>query len=217
MPRRSWIEISMWTVGLALLMSYGAVRLWLEHARAEGVRLASQSSAVSRSGATLTSVTPGALGQIDQTLWSDQRRQAFAPAAAAPGVPVGVMRIASVRLEVPVYDELTELNLNRGAARIADTADLLEAGNTGIAGHRDGFFRKLKDVQLGDDVQISARGRTAHFRVSEIRIVSPKDVHVLEPTSVPSVTLVTCYPFYLVGHAPLRYIVRAERVTANKL
>ena len=129
---------------------------------------------------------------------------------------MAVMRIASVKLEVPVYDELTELNLNRGAARIADTAQLLEDGNTGIAGHRDGFFRKLKDVQLGDDIHISAGGRTARYRVSEIRIVSPKDVQVLEPTAVPSITLVTCYPFYLVGHAPLRYIVRAERVTDNQ-
>jgi hypothetical protein len=34
-----------------------------------------------------------------------------------------------------------------------------------------------------------------------------QDTSVLSPTAVPTLTLVTCFPFYFVRHAPKRYIV----------
>jgi sortase A len=125
-------------------------------------------------------------------------------------VPEGVLRIPSLRLEVPVYEGTTEINLNRGAAHIEGTASLAPGGNIGIAAHRDGFFRKLKDITVDAEVLLDTVDGSMRYRVVEIGIVRPTDVRVLANTAVPSITLVTCYPFYFVGSAPRRYIVRAE-------
>ena len=83
--------------------------------------------------------------------------------------------------------------------------------NVGIAGHRDGYFRSLKDVRLGDAVFLRTGGSEERYRVEDILIVDPVDVDVLADTGEPTLTLVTCYPFYFVGSAPQRYIIRARR------
>ena len=121
-----------------------------------------------------------------------------------------MLRLPSLSLEVPVYADTSDLNLDRGAGRIPGTAGLEQPGNLGIAAHRDGFFRKLKDAAIGMDIFLEHGGRTLRYHITEISIVSPEDGSVLEPTARPSITLVTCYPFYFVGSAPQRYIVRAE-------
>ena len=82
-------------------------------------------------------------------------------------------------------------------------------GNLGIAGHRDGYFRVLKDIQFGDEMTVTTPQGTQTYVVEQLMIVDPSAVEVLYPTSKPSITLVTCYPFYFVGHAPERFIVRA--------
>lgn len=86
-----------------------------------------------------------------------------------------------------------------------------EPGNLGVAGHRDGYFRVLKDIALGDEIRITTMRGPESFVVQELSIVDPTAVEVLDPTEQQSVTLVTCYPFYFVGHAPERFIVRAVR------
>ena len=121
-----------------------------------------------------------------------------------------------MRLEVPVFDGTDDLTLNRGAGRIIGTARLGEPGNTGIAGHRDGFFRGLKDIAAGDKLDLVTLGRTERYTVTAIQITTPEDVSVLGPTDTPSLTLVTCYPFYFVGSAPQRFIVRATISPASK-
>jgi len=99
--------------------------------------------------------------------------------------------------------------LNRGAGHIEDTAPPAERGNVGIAGHRDGFFRPLKDLAVGDVLELELRSGTERYRVEKIWIVGPEDVSVLDPTPAKALTLVTCYPFYFVGAAPQRFIARA--------
>jgi sortase A len=86
------------------------------------------------------------------------------------------------------------------------------SGNLGIAGHRDGFFRGLKDIQTGDTISLVTTAATETYVVDNIKIVDPTDVSVLQPESVSSLTLVTCYPFYFIGSAPKRYIVHSSRV-----
>jgi sortase A len=93
--------------------------------------------------------------------------------------------------------------------RIKGTAWVDTDGNLGIAGHRDGFFRPLKDIQIGDSMDLQTAGGTVTYEVSSIEIVEPEDVSVLSPTLERTLTLVTCYPFYYVGHAPKRFIVKA--------
>jgi sortase A len=85
-----------------------------------------------------------------------------------------------------------------------------QVGNLGIAGHRDGFFRKLKDIGIGDVVELQSRGGTLQFIVNQVQIVRPEDTSFLAGTPTPTLTLVTCYPFYYVGSAPERFIVTAS-------
>jgi sortase A len=125
-----------------------------------------------------------------------------------------VLRIPRIGVEAPLLEGTDDWTLNRGVGHIEDTAAPGAAGNVGIAGHRDGFFRALKDVNEGDLLEIETRAGVAHYRIERTWIVAPDDVSVLDPTAVPSVTLVTCYPFYFVGSAPQRFIVRAERTGA---
>jgi sortase A len=111
---------------------------------------------------------------------------------------------------VPVFEGTDELQLNRGVGWIAGTARPGQDGNIGIAGHRDGFFRALKDVKTGDKLDISTLHGLRRYAVDEIEIVTPDNVGVLQRRAAPSVTLVTCYPFYFIGDAPQRWIVHAR-------
>ena len=126
--------------------------------------------------------------------------------------PLAVLRIPKVHLEVPVLDGTDDLTLNRGVGHIVGTVRPGEDGNIGIAGHRDGFFRALKDVGPGDTIELVTPKRVVRYAVDQIVLVRPEDVSVLQPRSRPSLTLVTCYPFYFVGSAPQRYIVQASVV-----
>ena len=149
--------------------------------------------------------------QVDFSLWSDKRVQAYMESLVTrDGTPSAVLRIPKLHVEVPVYDGTDDLTLNRGVGRIIGTARLGETGNTGIAGHRDGFFRGLKDIAPGDTLELLLPSQTNHYVVKNIQITSPDDVSVLQPTPKTSLTLVTCYPFYFVGSAPQRYIVNAS-------
>jgi sortase A len=130
--------------------------------------------------------------------------------------PLAVLSIPRIGVEVPVFDGTDELVLNRGAGRIAGTAKPGQPGNIGIAAHRDGFFRGLKDIRVGDRVALRAQSDEFLYTVDNIEIVEPTDVSVLRNRSSSSVTLVTCYPFYFVGDAPQRYIVHASIVDSDK-
>ncbi len=126
------------------------------------------------------------------------------------GVPLAVLTIPKIGLEVPLFDGTDEITLNHAVGRIAGTAQPGEEGNIGIAGHRDGFFRGLKDVEVGDAIELKTRKGTDMYFVDQTQIVKPNQVEVLQPRDVPSLTLVTCYPFYFLGSAPQRYIVTAS-------
>lgn len=148
----------------------------------------------------------------DLTLWSPQRIAAWQNTLALPrAVPLAVLRIPRIHLEVPVLDGTDEVTLNRGAGHIEETARPGTAGNSGIAGHRDGFFRGLKDVAIGDAIELETLQEKQIYRIEQSWVVNPEDVWVLDSTPAQSITLVTCYPFYFVGSAPERYIVRAVR------
>lgn len=147
----------------------------------------------------------------DQSLWSPERIAGYqASLAAVDEAPVAVLRVPDLGLEVPVYATASELHLNRGAGLIAGMGLPDKGGNLGIAGHRDGFFRVLKDIQPGQRIEVETRARTHRFRVVSTAVVNPGDLHVLADTPDPTVTLVTCFPFYFVGDAPQRFIVRGE-------
>ena len=143
-------------------------------------------------------------------LWSAQRIQSHESALNRTIEPLAVLRIPKLHLEVPVLDGTSDFILNRGVGRIAGTSLPGQEGNIGIAGHRDGFFRGLKEISAGDTVELVTISGTDVYLVDQIRITSPGDVSVLRSRAKPSVTLVTCYPFYFIGPAPDRYVVEAS-------
>ena len=207
-----WVEAGFYLSGIALLSVFFVLRFEGEQQREAGLAaFEAASTAVSGSGqepgphALLPGEAP------DQSLWADKRIREYEQSLAVDaGPPLAVMKIGKLGIEVPVYDGASDLNLNRGVGRIRGTARIDANGNLGIAGHRDGFFRGLKDIAIGDAIQVRSLEREVTYTVSSIDIVDPDDVSVLSPTDNMSVTLVTCYPFYYVGHAPKRFIVKAE-------
>ena len=130
-------------------------------------------------------------------------RQCLAQGVERAGpAPLAVLRIPKIRLEVPVLPGTDDRILDRGVGHIEDTAPPGTDGNSGIAGHRDGFFRGLKDIVPGDAIELDTLDGKEAYRVERTWVVDPEDVSVLDPTPTRVLTLVTCYPFYFVGSAP---------------
>ena len=200
--RRLWrtAEAVAWLTGIVLLAGYGAWAL-------EGVvgsHRALRQFGELQAAAHQPAATP------DVTLWSQVRIDAWRSTLDSPGPPpLGVLRIPRIRLDVPIFSGTDEVTLNRGAGHIEDTAFPGSPGNAGLAAHRDGFFRGLKDVETGDTIELETLDGKSIYRVERMWVVDPEDVSVLAPAIQRSLTLVTCYPFYFVGPAPKRYIIRA--------
>jgi sortase A len=145
----------------------------------------------------------------DQSLWSPERVKDYeASLSIVKDVPLAILRIPDLGLEVPVYATASELHLNRGAGLIEGMGLPDKGGNLGIAGHRDGFFRVLKDIAPGQKIEIETKNRRHTYRVVSTEVVDSTDLRPLADTTDPTITLVTCFPFYFLGHAPQRFIVR---------
>ena len=127
---------------------------------------------------------------------------------------VGRIEIPRLRLSAVVVEGIGRTALRRGVGHIRGTALPGEAGNVGLAGHRDTFFRSLKDLRINDEIQFSTPSGDFKYQVESLRIVGPNDTGVLAASGENVLTLVTCYPFYYVGPAPKRWIVRARQVSA---
>ena len=148
----------------------------------------------------------------DLSLWDLKRVTAWRATLTRPAPPpLAVLRIPRLRLEVAVLPGTDDFVLDRAVGHIDDTALPGMDGNSGIAGHRDGFFRGLKGIAAGDAIEVETLTERQMYHVERTWIVTPDDVSVLDPTPIPSLTLVTCYPFYYIGSAPQRFIVRAVR------
>jgi sortase A len=125
---------------------------------------------------------------------------------------LGRLSAPSVKLSTVVLEGSDDKTLSRGSGHIEDTPFPGEPGNVGIAGHRDTIFRALRNIHVGDTLEYRSADRLYRYRISKTMIVGPDDVYVLDPTPQPALTLVTCYPFEFIGHAPRRFIVRADLV-----
>ena len=203
-PEPRFVERAAWAIGLIGFLLWGSFHFGT--ARSAQLDLERFATLQAR-----------AIGDTpDFALWSTQRVFAWRKAAKQRFAdPLAVLRIPKLHLEVAVLPGTDEPTLDRGLGHIDDTALPGAEGNSGIAGHRDGFFRGLKDILPGDTIEIETLDRKDIYRVERTWIVDPSDVSVLDPTAAPSLTLVTCYPFYFVGSAPQRFIVRAVRVESH--
>jgi sortase A len=136
-------------------------------------------------------------------------------APAVAGSLIGRIEIPRLLLSVVVVEGVDKTSLRRAVGHIPGTALPGKTGNVGLAGHRDTFFRPLKDVKIKDEIQISTLKGNFRYEVVSLRIVEPENVGVLAPSGENVLTLVTCYPFYFVGPAPKRWIVRAKQVSSQ--
>jgi sortase A len=127
------------------------------------------------------------------------------------GAAIAMLSISRLGLSTVVVEGVEDGDLKLAPGHIPGTAIPGEPGNVGIAGHRDTFFRPLRFIHKDDVIRLSTQNGEERYRVVSIKIVDPDDVQVLYPTNRETLTLVTCYPFYYVGSAPKRFIVRSER------
>ena len=129
----------------------------------------------------------------------------------SPGDVLGRVEIPALGVSTVIKEGDDARTLRLAVGHIAGTAWPGEAGNVGLAGHRDQFFRRLREIRPGHDIRIVTARGTFTYRVELTHVVDPEDVWVLDPTREETLTLVTCYPFTFIGAAPQRFIVRARR------
>jgi sortase A len=133
---------------------------------------------------------------------------------AASGL-IGRIAIPRFRVHSIVAEGTDARTLNRAVGHVPRTAFPGEPGNVVIAGHRDAFFSYLKGVRLGDRVRMTTPDGVFDYRIDSRTVVQPEQTEVLSATNVPTLTLITCYPFHYLGPAPERYVVRARQVATS--
>ncbi len=192
------LENTLWITGILLIGLFFAAQAWAEFAgRRDVASVLDANAAHTRFEASASSSelsTP-----IDEA----------DPDAEAYDAVLAVLRIPSLALQVAVNHGTSESVLLRGAGLVEGSPEPGSVGNVAIAAHRDSHFRSLKDVAVGDLIELETVRGSHSYRVTELSVVEPDAVHVLDDVGSPVLTLVTCYPFYFVGNAPQRYIVRA--------
>lgn len=147
---------------------------------------------------------------VKSPLPGDESGHAAGAAAPAAGSVLARLQAPSLKLSTVVLEGTDDRTLARGAGHIEDTPLPGQPGNIGIAGHRDTIFRALRRAKVGDEFDLTTAHGRYRYRVTKTFIVKPEDVYVLDPTPTPSLTLVTCWPFEFIGHAPKRFIVQAQ-------
>jgi len=136
----------------------------------------------------------------------------FRSTPALTGDLVGRIAIPRLDLSVMVIEGTSATILRRAVGHIPGTALPGEPGNVGLSGHRDTFFRPLRNIRQNDTITLTTVLGEYRYRVVSTKVVAPEDIAVLHSSNKQILTLITCYPFYFVGSAPDRFIVRAERV-----
>jgi len=129
------------------------------------------------------------------------------------GSPLGRIEISSIGLAAMIMEGVDGRTLRHAVGHIPGTPLPGQKGNVALAGHRDTFFRGLRNIHKDDEITLTTLRGSYLYRVDTTQVVEPKDIGVLRATADDILTLVTCYPFYFVGPAPQRFIVRAHRIS----
>ena len=203
---RSTNSFLLWWSRLCLFVGLAAigwaVYFWME-ARIYQIRQRRQFDAI----VSTTSIEPTAIGQAPLT---------DIPVLKAPrlvaGSVLGQLEIPRIGLSVIVSEGDSASILRRAAGHLNGTSLPGGPGNVAIAAHRDTFFHALRDIRDGDVITLNTLRGSYQYEVESVEIVEPDNIDVLADSPNPTLTLVTCYPFYYVGPAPKRFIVRARQV-----
>jgi sortase A len=154
----------------------------------------------------LASLTLDKQMQVDDNIAVSARET-----AVKEGDILGRIEIPRLGMKVVILEGTTSQTLRLGVGHIEGTAVPGETGNIAIAGHRDTYFRALKDIRESDEIEIQSATGIARYEVDKIQVVAPDNTGVLAPSPVPAITLVTCYPFHYIGAAPERFVVHAHK------
>ncbi len=209
--KRGGLEVGFYLAGIALLMMFFQVEAdtGLEPGESRIPVQAALNPVWIQDPYTSDSVL-AYTSEPDTSLWNAARITDYEDSLKVETAPpLGIFTIEKLNLKVPIYNGTDDFILDRGVGRIKGMAKMDGDGNLGISGHRDGFFRVLKDIEVGDDIEIQTTRGVESYAVTSIDIIPKSDVSILKPTTEKTLTIVTCYPFYFVGHAPKRYIVTA--------
>jgi sortase A len=211
LPLPRLVELACWTLGVLLVSLQVASGVVSRAGSTAALRDFEQARSTADSASPHADSGRLTYAEPDRSLWSPERIRRFQQSRwAIVGRPEAVLRIPRLGVEVPVFAGATEDHMTRGAGRLAGSPGFGEPGNVGLSSHRDGHFRRLKDIRVGDEILVDTLTHRYRYVVAEIRVTEPDDTMVLWPGSVPEVTLITCYPFYYFGNAPQRFVVRAE-------
>jgi len=129
------------------------------------------------------------------------------------GKALGEIELTRIGVTAIILEGTDDRTLRRAVGHIPGTPLPGQSGNVAIAGHRDTFFRALRNVRQDDEINLMTLDGSYRYRVDSISVVGPEDIQVLDNSGGDILTLVTCYPFYFVGPAPRRFIVRAQRIS----
>jgi sortase A len=152
-----------------------------------------------------------AIKTLEKQISTQQHNVSRSTIMAKPGDVLGRIEIPRLGVMIAILEGTSAQTLRLGVGHIKGTALPGEPGNSGIAGHRDTFFRPLKDIRTDDEIQIQTATGLSRYQVDWVRIVAPDDTGVLHLAASSSITLITCYPFQLIGAAPRRFVVHAQK------
>jgi sortase A len=138
------------------------------------------------------------------------------PRVPAEGDVLGELQVPRLGLNDIVVQGNSPADLRRAVGHLSNSALPGEWGNVALAGHRDTFFRPLRDIRVGDEIRFRTSEHIFEYRVESIEVVAPTDVRVLESTTGHDLTLLTCFPFHYVGPSPERLVVRAREIDASR-
>lgn len=211
--RWAWIERALFLAGILCLGIYAWAWLDAHLYEKEQDRLLQQAIAAGPPPVVQGSHAAAETDALESFQNSAEEKPAPPPVEVRDGELIGRIKVPRLGVSAIVMEGVGKKTLRRGAGHIPDTAmPSEEAGNVGIAAHRDSFFRGLKDIQEDDTIELTTLEGTFRYTVEWTKIVKPEDTSVLAPTEDAALTLVTCYPFYYVGSAPERFIVRAHKI-----
>jgi sortase A len=176
----------------------------------------------------LLAVAVGCLGFYGWRMYEISRNQAAAtetfdrarsrPEPAAPDEPpapasvIGRLDIPRLHISAPIKAGDDDNVLDAAVGYQPDTPLPWQPGNSALAAHRDRLFRPLERIRVGDEIRLATTHGDLQYEVSRTLIVDPNDVWVLDPSPDANLTLITCFPFSYVGHAPKRFVVQARKI-----
>lgn len=192
-----WVQSVFWTTGIAALGYSGYVLAESRLAQSRGDRELDRFLAAAGPKSGGDTAPPG--------IARGRRR-------TKSGDLVGRLEVVRLGMSVIVFEGTGPQVLEVGAGHLPGSPLPGERGNVVVAGHRDTFFRDLRHIEKGDLIRVTTGNAAGEYQVQSTRIVNPDEVGVLAPTPVPSLTLVTCYPFSYIGPAPRRFVVRAAEI-----